>query len=70
MRVTGCTDIHIMRLLPTPVRRGRQWSRGLAIIVDDEDSRTTSGVWQPGDECRHAYGGEDTGEDLLARALR
>jgi hypothetical protein len=70
MRVTGCTGIHVMRLLRGPVRRGRQWSRRLPVVVDDEDSRTASGMWQPGDECRHAYGGEDTAEDLLVRALR
>jgi hypothetical protein len=70
MRVTGCTDIHIVRRLRAPIGRGCRWSRRFAVVVDDENSRTASGVWQPGDECRHAYGGEDTGEDLLARALR
>ncbi|HEU4680366.1 MAG TPA: hypothetical protein VFS51_01390, partial [Gemmatimonadales bacterium] len=68
MRRTGC-EVYVMRRLRAPLW-GHKWSSGFPVVVDDENSRTASAMWRPGNECRHAYDVEDTAEDLRLRALR
>jgi hypothetical protein len=70
-RARGPASFEVRRLSAVHMVARRQRRRcRFVIVVDDEDSRNASGLWQPGNACRQGYDGNDTVEDPIARGLR